>query len=491
MGKNLTKVALKGSAWISIGQIARSVIKFGLLIYLARVISPKDFGIVGASLVVISFSDIFSELGTGPALVQRKHINIRHIRVGFTLSVILGSLVAITIFKLSSQVALLFGIPEMESPLRVLTIAFPLVSISVASVSLMKRKMRYRELAIIELIVYIFVYSIVAISFASFGYGLWALIYAYLAKVVVKTILTIIIEPDGLSKPLFSLKETKELLGTGFGFTLGRISNQIANQVDNFVIGRNLGASLLGIYGRAYEFFMAPVQLLGSVSATVLFPMMSSIQDDNKRLSNAYFTILSLMAMVNIPIGFILLLHSRDFIYIALGQDWMEVVIPFQIFSLVLFFRTAYKISDALVQAIGAVYYRATFQAFYAVLIFISTWIGSRWGLSGVATGMAISISINFFIMFGLSIRNFDNGWQLLFNVLIKNLIISLIILILSWVVKNMISGLSINFYLQFIINVLVSFIIWLMVLYVSKKIYKNELKWFKNKLIDKSNANK
>src|SRR5690606_4465530 len=86
----------------------------------------------------------------------------------------------------------------------------------------------------------------------------------------------------------FSKQAASQLLHFGAGFSLARIANYLANQGDNLIVGRFLGADALGIYGRSYQFVMIPANLIGSVLDRVLFPAMASVQQDVGRLGAVY-----------------------------------------------------------------------------------------------------------------------------------------------------------------------------------------------------------
>lgn len=491
MKASLTKNTLKGSFWVSIAQLTRSIVKLGVLIYLARLITPKEFGIVGACLVVISFSEIFSELGTGPALVQRKNLTLKHIRVSTFICNFLGILTSFAVFFSADFIASFFKIEEMGLPLKILSVCFVLSSISVTSLSLLKRDLQFKHLALIELKSYLLFYVPCVILLAYFNFGLWSLIFAHIIQIAALSIMAIIKEPRGLCLPLFAIKEFKELLNFGVGFTLGRVFNQIATQVDNLIVGKALGAETLGVYGRAYEFFMAPVQLLGSVSSKVLFPAMSSIQDDQKKLTEAYFMSISIIALITFPASSFLIMQSELIIYISLGKDWLNALYPFQIFAFVLFFRTSYKISDALVQAIGDIYRRAFLQFIYALLVTIGVWFGSSYGLKGVATGMAAAILINYCLMFHLASLKLNQGWFNLFQILLKNICVSSLLYFLIFIINNYFEKYFNNAFILLLFEILITVITWFIIMMLLQNFYTKEFSWLKKHFIKKQKTNR
>src|SRR5436190_17667866 len=90
--QSMTNRTLTGLFWMSLATGANVFALLLVLVVLARLLTPADFGLVAAALMVIGFSAIFAELGIGPAIVQRQDLQTTHVRSGFTLVCGLGVL---------------------------------------------------------------------------------------------------------------------------------------------------------------------------------------------------------------------------------------------------------------------------------------------------------------------------------------------------------------------------------------------------------------
>jgi O-antigen/teichoic acid export membrane protein len=204
----------------------------------------------------------------------------------------------------------------------------------------------------------------------------------------------------------------RELLFFGGGLTVARIANNLALQGDNLVVGRWLGPAALGLYGRAYQLMSVPAVLLGQALDTVLFPTMARVQDEPPRLRAAYGRAVALVALVACPASAVLVATAPALLAVALGPRWSEVTLPFQVLALGLLFRTSYKLSDSLARATGAVYRRAWRQGVYAALVVGGSWIGQRWGITGVAVGVLGALLVNFLLMAQLSTALTGMSWR-------------------------------------------------------------------------------
>jgi PST family polysaccharide transporter len=399
---SLTTRTLLGLLWSAFGKGGHMALGIVVMMVLARFLTPSQYGVVGAASILVSFSQIFSQIGIGPALVQRPRINSSHIHVGFTLSLGMGLFVGIIFYHIAPLTALFFHMTEVEQVVRVFSIIFPLTSLGVVAESLIQREMQFKKLAMIDISSYAISYGIVGIGLAFYGLGIWALVVAQIAQALLKVIILLSLRKDAIGFAV-DYNISKQLINYGIGFSLAKVSNFFAIQADNIVAGRWLGANALGIYGRAYQFLMMPTNLFGEVVDKALFPALASVQDNKDRLGRAYLKAVAALIMLSLPLSVFLIVLAPEIIFIVLGTKWMGVVLPFQILASVLVFRSGYKISDSIARATGAVYRRAWRQILYAAAAFSGAWVGCHWGIAGLAVGVACAITLNYFLMLHLS----------------------------------------------------------------------------------------
>ena len=398
MKRSLTHRTVAGMLWMVYGKVAFAILQLVILGVLARLLSPADFGVVSAAAVVIGFSAIVSQLGLGPALVQRSELETRHIETAFTASVVLSLFLGALIYFGASVAAEFLRMPKVTPVLHVLAWIFPLQGLQTVASSLMSRELRFRWLANLDVITYAIGYGVVGIAGALLGWGVWALVAAQMSQSLLKTAVLLTQHPPQFQQST-DPKAFRELMYFGGGFTAARVANYIALNGDNMTVGRFLGPAALGYYGRAYSLMSAPAYGFGTVLDAVLFPAMAKVQDDPVRLSAAYRRGVALIALLVLMPSLVIILLAPEVIHVALGPRWSAVVPPFQILAIGMLFRTSYKMSDSVTRSTGAVYRRAWRQAFYAVLVVGGAWIGQHWGISGVAWGTLAALTINLWLM--------------------------------------------------------------------------------------------
>jgi O-antigen/teichoic acid export membrane protein len=422
--------------WTFSGRAANLLLRTATIVILARLLRPADFGIVAAALTIVQFSEIFALLGVGPAIVQRTQLEERHMRTGFTFSVLSGIVLAVAIWSFAPVVARFYQSDDVLPALRVIALAFPLSGITVVAESLLQRNLQFRKLAGIEIVSYTIGTGIVGISLAFAGFGAWALVTAYLVEEILKAIAVLIVQPHP-KKPQFEVEAFKELIYFGGGSTIANIFTYIGAQGDNMIVGRWLGMNALGLYGRAYNLMIIPVGLFGTVSARVLFPVMSKVQNDAEALKRSYRRATALIGLTTLPLSAVSCVLAPELIHVLLGPAWSAIVVPFRILIVGMLFRTGYIISATLARAKGAVYRNAWRQGVYAALIVGGAWIGQHWGISGVALAVLVVLAIHFLIMahLGLSIISFT--WRQLWFIYVPYMWCAAITGIEAWTVAT------------------------------------------------------
>lgn len=393
------------------GAGAQAALQLIVTIVLARLLTPADFGLMAAASTVIGFLGIFSTLGVGPALVQLAALEERHIRTGFTLSLLLGVLLSGLLWLLAPWIARFFRTEELMPLLRALALIFPIQSGSVVALSLLQRELRFRRLALIDVVSYGVGYGIIGISLACMKWGAWALAGAHAANTVLTAILVLLLHPHAKRFQCDS-RALRELTYFGGGLTIARVCGQLALQGDNVVVGRWLGVTALGLYSRAYNLMSLSVVLFGEVLDKVIFPTLTKIQSEPRRLAAAYRRAIASVALLTFPMSIVCYVLAPEIIEVLFGRQWQEAVYPFRILAVGIFFRVSYRISGSVILATGAVYGHAWRHSLYAGLVLIGAWIGQYSGLSGVAVGVVGALAVHFMLMTQLGMSVTTVTWR-------------------------------------------------------------------------------
>ncbi|MBD2746936.1 lipopolysaccharide biosynthesis protein [Microvirga sp. BT688] len=397
--------------WTAFAMGSQAIVQVLSITMLARLITPGDFGVFSAALLATGLLSIFSQFGIGSAIVQRRVLEERHLRTGFTLSLLLNIGFQILIWIAAPLISAFFKIPELTSVMRFSSLVFTCQAVSVVAEALVQRDLRFGWLSRMEAITFTIGFVGVGLPLAWIELGVWALAGAHVTQHSLRTLVLLVRQPHPKALQL-DWRTVRELLHFGSGLTLARLGNYLAQQGDQFIVGRWLGSQALGLYSHAYQLMTAPALLVGRILDSVLFPTMAQVQLEPSRLARGYRSGLAISAVLVLPASMILAIVAPEIVLLLLGPKWLGVVPPFQALVLGTLFRTSDKLSDSVTRATGAVHARAWRQAVFAVSVLILALVGQQWGVEGVALGVLIAMTANFVMMAHLSVHLTNMRWS-------------------------------------------------------------------------------
>ena len=409
--RGLAKRSVVGMFWTALSMGALAVAELIALVILARLLSPHEFGLYAAALVIVKIAAIFEGLGVAPAIVQRPKLEERHLRVGFTLSILLSLCVAGLVWATAPAIADVLRLADLAPVVRAASAVFVFQGIAMVALAAAQRGLRFRWLAGVDALSFAVGFVVAGPVLAWLGFGIWALVGALMTQHFLRMVILLVGQPHP-KRPMLERRAIGELLYFGGGFTLARICNYLAGQVDKLVVGRWLGAEALGLYGFSSQLMTAPAVIVGQMFDRVLFPTMALVQEEPVRLARAYRSAVAGCALIVLPVSVVVMVVAPELVQVLLGKGWEGVVAPLQILAFGMLFRTSYKLSDSMTRATGTVYARAWRQAVFAGGVVAGSVVGQRWGVEGVAIGVVAALTGNFLLMAQLSLRVSGMRWS-------------------------------------------------------------------------------
>lgn len=410
-----TKKALVRSIFSGLGNQYAGTLITGLgqvvvTAVLARLLSPRDYGLAGLATVYVGLAAILSQFGIGAALIQRVELTPRVVRAGFTASILIGGLTTVLVWITAPLAAAALGNDQLVPIIRGLSFTFLLANPGAVAEAMSQRNLAWRRLMWVELAAFTLGYALPGLALAAAGYGVWALVGSALGQNLVRSATLLILQPHPKWPRIGP--EIREVLLYGSRFTLARIFNYGAGQGDNLVVGRVLGIVALGYYSRAFKLMMILVTYFAMVVTRVLFPIMSRLQGEPERLRSTYLTGAAVLGLVSAPLGALLVVLAPEFVGLLLGPKWVPAILPFQILTAGIMLRNVYLMAYCLDGAMGAMRKRTMRDGIYALAVVLGSLVGTRFGLVGVATGVVAAIAVNYLVGAAMSLRMLGATWR-------------------------------------------------------------------------------
>ncbi|MCA9906464.1 MAG: lipopolysaccharide biosynthesis protein, partial [Anaerolineae bacterium] len=256
-----------------------------------------------------------------------------HVQSVFWLNVAIGILLTGIMFVGAPVVAHIYALPPLEQLTQVLSFAFVISAPGMVPAALLQRQMEFRKLAITR-ITSTSISGLVAILMAFAGAGVWSLIAQSLVFYFIATFLNIYWTAW---RPTFvfdfvAVKDLLNYTSNAFGWS---VINYWSRSADNMLIGRFLGSAELGYYSRTYALMLLPMYQIVNVIAQVMFPALSSIQDDPTRIKTICIRAMSVFSIAISPLMFGLAVTAQPFVLTIYGPNWEPMVPLLQVLALV------------------------------------------------------------------------------------------------------------------------------------------------------------
>jgi PST family polysaccharide transporter len=280
--RSLSRATLRGAMWITVGRFLKAPTNLIVVAVLARLLTPADFGVVGMGLIVVSLANLLVDGTFGMVLVQRPKVDPPLIGASLLLSAALGAVFGVTLIAAGPIIQAYFEFPQLSAVLRTMAMVLPTSAAMAVTTGLLQRASRFRVLMINSWIAQI-IYGLVAVVLALTGLGLWSLVWGQVVSACLEAFLGYLAVRSAYRVGL-SRRAVRDAFRTGGMFTISKLFNWAAGNVDNIVIGRLLGAAPLGLYSRANTLMNTVNQLVGTGSARVLFSTFAKMQHDLERM---------------------------------------------------------------------------------------------------------------------------------------------------------------------------------------------------------------
>jgi O-antigen/teichoic acid export membrane protein len=383
---SLKAEALSGAKWTTSSSVAVAAIQFVQLIVVARILSPSDFGLMAMVMAVISFVQIFTDVGVASAVIHRQSNTQQELSSLYWLNVFAGAAVFLLTIAATPTVVAFFDEPRLEILLPCVAFLFLITPFGQLFYLLLQKELRFKNLALVEFLAAI-VGAIVAIGCAYEGLGVYSLAFAQLGIACVTTVsVAMMVWPEWRPKFLFRTAAIRPYIRFGL-FQLGdRGLGFLAARVDQIILGAILGAGTLGIYNFAWNLAIMPVTRINPILTRIAFPVFSKVQLENERLRRGYLLLVWLLTTTNAPILIGGAAVASMLVPLALGPKWISVVPVLQVLAFVGLSRSIGNPVGSLLLAKGRPDLAFRFTFCVVLLQIPAVYLGARiGGIAGVA----------------------------------------------------------------------------------------------------------
>lgn len=318
---------------------------------LARLLSPDDFGVVAIATVIIAFFSIFTDMGLGAAVIQKKDLTEEDLSDIFSFSVWMGVGLSVLFFAASWPIAEYYGNPSLRSLCQWLSINLFFASVNIVPNALFYKNKEFKFIALRSFAIQT-AGGVASIVVALAGGGLYALIIGPILSSAFLFAVSYKRYPQRL-RLTTGMRVIRKIFSYSAYQFLFNVINYFSRNLDKLLIGKYMGMASLGYYDKSYRLMMLPLQNITQVITPVMHPIFSDYQNDTERLAASYERIVRLLAFIGLPLSVLLLFTARELTLIIFGAQWLPSVAVFQILTLSVGIQIILSSSGSIFQASG------------------------------------------------------------------------------------------------------------------------------------------
>lgn len=402
----IRKSLTTGIAYTAITRYSGIIISIGIGAVLARILTPEEFGVVALVTVFISFFNILSNVGIGPAIIQNKELTEKDVQSIFLFSILLGFVLALLFYLSSTVIASFYDNMELIHLVRLLSLTVLFSAFKIVPNALLLKKLKFKQVGVATIIVQM-LSGIAAIIFAYKGFSYYALVYKSIFDGFFTFLIFYWLSPIKLKFEFQKSSINKIMRFSTFQFFFNFI-NYFSRNTDNLLIGKFISPIALGFYDKSYQLMMMPVQNLTHVITPVLHPVLSAFQNDKNKIHIAYIKVVKLLATIGFPLSVFLYFSAHEIISILYGSQWEQSVPIFKILALTVGIQMVLSSSGAIFQAVNR-----------TDLLFYSGSLSAIFMVSGICYGIFVGKSLETvgYGLIGAFIINFFQGFYMLIKI--------------------------------------------------------------------------
>lgn len=435
MSTELSRKVTKGFAWNSSNQIVQQIVQFAVIVFLARILRPSDFGLFSMSIIFVDLIRPFRQWGFQAFLIQKNKIDDEYNDTAFWSMCILGSILYFITILTAPMFGAFFDNREVARLVSVIGIIFLLSPFGAVQWALLNRDLNFKIIAIRDVVVSL-IYGVTVIILALKGFGVWALIIASIFREALWSFLFWIIY-EWRPRFRFSFSKMKEMLGFSSNCMGTGLMNYFINNIDNILVGKYLGATNLGVYNLAFNTVSHPQTKFVTHITTVTFPALSSIKEDIQKFKDYYLKMIKIVLIIALPILSVLFVSSKDFVRVLYGEKWISAAIPIQIMCFYGLIRALSALSGTALLSKGRpdIDFRIGILRLFIFGIFLA--IGLSHGVIGVSLSVLAYSIVNAIVTFYVSnkILNIDN--LSFYKMFLKYVVTAIFLTIIIFMMKS------------------------------------------------------
>lgn len=389
---------IKGMAWSFLDTVGSKVIQLCMQIFLARLLLPHDYGMIGIVMIFLMLSQVLTDSGFANALIREKEVSQDDYSTVFIYNMSIALLLYVTLYLSSGLISRFFDIPELAAVLKVYGLIIIIEAAGMVQKVILTKNLEFSIQMKINLTASI-VSGSIAIACAFSGLGVWSLVIKMLLFQLFQTTFYIYFNRWAPSL-LFNMRSFRRLFTFGWKLLVSNVIAVIYENLYVLIIGRSFSTASLGYYTNSRKISDAASVPIALSVEKVSYPVLSKYQDDDHRLKQGFRKVIRASVFIAFPVMLGLAVTAPVLFRLLLGEQWVPATSYFQILCFSALFISLHMINLNILNVKGRsdlflkvnIFEKSIGFAIVGIVLVLNL------GIIGLLWGMVLSYVITYFI---------------------------------------------------------------------------------------------
>lgn len=399
---SLKQKTISGTKWTTVATIVIAITSIVKLSVLTRFLDKADFGLMALVNVVLGFMTLFMDMGLTSAILHKQNITQNEYSSLYWLNIIFSVLLMFLIMGFSPFLAGFYEEKELTTLLVLMSLSLFISALGRQFKTIKQKALEFKFISIVDICAVV-MSLILAIILALLDYGVYALVYSALLNFILTNTIYLIVGIK--SHPItfhFKWKETHSFLKIGMYQVGGQIVNYFNRDLDTLIVGKLLGAEILGGYSLAKQLVFRPASLINPILTKVAAPALAKLQSSKDQLKAGYLKLLNIVSTLNFLAYVLLAILAYPIVLFLYGNDFIHIVPLVQLLCLYMYLRSLGNPVGSLVTATGRTDLEFYWNCFALLAMPVFIFLGAQFNVNGIAIGLSLFMLLAFYPFYRL-----------------------------------------------------------------------------------------
>ncbi len=388
----MSRVKRLGSSvvWGAVSTATTTLLQLGLLAVMARLLQPADYGLVATAGVALRFLQYFAQMGIVQSIIQKPELDDGDVAAALHVSLRISAIATLAALIAAPTAQWLFAMPGLAWVVAALSLNFLFGAVANVATGLLRRRLDFRAIALVEIASYALGYGAVGLPTALAHAHAWALVAAALTQSAVGT----------LALAYFALRgrdwwhdhrKRRHFVTQGGKFAIVGFLEFISSCFDAMVIGRFLGPAAAGVYNRAQMLANLPADRPAGILTRALFPFLSEMHAERDKQAISVQLSFMLVGGYAFAVSAGICIAAPDVVAVLLGPRWLGAIPVLSILALAVGPMFVTHVVGTTFDALGLLRRKLKVQVAMIVFLAIAFAVAFEFGVTGIAAAVVLA----------------------------------------------------------------------------------------------------